>query len=54
MAILKRMVSIGLSACGGGLVLYSLHKNNEDHFKVNASWTTNSMPSTKWDYNWDR
>uniref|UniRef100_A0A1B6J4Q5 Serine/threonine-protein phosphatase PGAM5, mitochondrial n=1 Tax=Homalodisca liturata TaxID=320908 RepID=A0A1B6J4Q5_9HEMI len=49
-----KLISAGISACGGGFILYSLNNYNFDHFKVNASWTTNFNPTTKWDSNWDR
>lgn len=55
MTIIKRVLSIGISACGGGLVLHSLINYNKEKVpSVNASWTTHFSPSTEWDYNWDR
>lgn len=52
--MLKKILTVGVSACSGGLVVYSLNTYNTDNFKANASWTTNFNPSVKWDSNWDR
>ncbi|XP_054276833.1 serine/threonine-protein phosphatase Pgam5, mitochondrial-like isoform X2 [Macrosteles quadrilineatus] len=54
MTVLKKVLATGISACGGGLVLYSLYNQNLEKFKVNASWTTNYTPQVPWDFNWDR
>jgi hypothetical protein len=54
MTILKKVLTAGISACGGGLVLYSLQKHDLDKFKAHASWTTNYMSAVPWDFNWDR
>lgn len=49
----RKFVSLGLSACGGVLVVYYTTNQNEKR-NVHASWTTNYTPSCKWDSNWDR
>lgn len=54
MSVLNKLLTAGISACGGGYIMYALKKYDSDSFKVNASWTTNHDPSVKWDFNWDR
>lgn len=57
MTILKKILTVGVSALSGGLVAYSLNNNNynnSDSFKANAISTSDFNQYAKWDWNWDR
>lgn len=47
-----KFVLAGLGACGGALTLY--YGFRSDRKQAYASWTTNYIPSSEWDSNWDR
>ncbi|XP_064459892.1 serine/threonine-protein phosphatase Pgam5, mitochondrial-like [Ornithodoros turicata] len=39
---------------GGSIAAFVISSKDSRKEKVYASWTTNSSPSVRWDYNWDR
>lgn len=41
---------VGAVSIGGAIYLYESKKENP----VRGSWTTNYIPSVKWDDNWDQ
>lgn len=49
-----RKWALGLGAVSGTILYYyNIHVNKES-LEVHNSWTTNYIPSVKWDHNWDR
>lgn len=45
---------IKVSMASVAVIGVATYKFNDTQNKVNASWTTNFEPTTKWDFNWDK
>lgn len=52
-------LAVGLGAVSGAVGIsifcyYNGHRDSASPLQVHNSWTTNYMPSVRWDHNWDR